>query len=362
MIGRRASARAGNLSLVAAAVAVLLGPVSPVAAQDITPVTAAPPARQRIVLFAPTGEDPLSERIGAELTSLGFEVSRETIPPAAVIEETVHRALVAGARAAVIADGTRTEVWIAQDKSDHLAFRQELEIEDMHGLESVLALRTVELMRVSLGLVGPVNPSAPSAPSAPSSAEAGAPRLSVVVAGQGTDDRFSITVSSGALLSTGRLGPFALVGAGLAARLRGWLGVELRGYVPVGDQSVSDVAGEVHGSIWLIGGGVMVMSSGAGRVAVEGGAGMMAAVLHTVGTGIAPDTGSTDDALGVVVYGRGAARIRITPRWSVRVELLGGTALRRPTIAVSTGGALDHDITTWGKAFAAGLVGAELRF
>jgi hypothetical protein len=179
------------------------------------------------------------------------------------------------------------------------------------------------------------------------------------------EDRFSLDVSTGAVASAGRLGPFPLVGVSLGARLWEWLGIELRGYIPVEDRSVADVDGKVSSSVWLVGAGVTAMSQGPRRIALEAGVGTMAAILHTVGsgTGTAPDTGHTDDAVGVVVYGRGAARFQIASRWWLRVDLLGGAALRRPTIAVSTSaGTLDHDVTTWGKVFGAGLGGAELRF
>ena len=70
------------------------------------------------------------------------------------IEDLVRQALAGGARGVVVADGRRTEFWVAEEGSDRIAMRQELEIENSPAMESVLSLRTVEFLRVSLGLVG----------------------------------------------------------------------------------------------------------------------------------------------------------------------------------------------------------------
>jgi hypothetical protein len=385
VIGRRARAAAVSAARAALAVSAVFAVVAvlgvtaargaPVEAPLATaPPPAAAPSPLRIVLLAPTADDALGARIGAELTALGFTVQPAAIPPAADIDDVVHRSLAGGARAVVIADGTRTEIWIAEDRSDRVALRQELEIENIHDLESVLALRTVELMRVSLGLVSP--PAAPArvaaAPAAPARAAAAPPVASAsppppaaalsVAASDGARERFSLAVSSGGVASTGRLGAFPLVGAALVARVRGALGVELRGYAPLQDRGVTDPAGQARASVWLVGAGAVAATRPDRRLSVEAGAGLMTALLHTSGSATPPDTGQTDDVLGVAVYGRGAARIRVGARWSVRVDLLAGAAVRRPTIAVANGAALDHDITTWGTAFTAALAGADLRF
>ena len=64
----------------------------------------------------------------------------------------MKQALTGGARGVVVADGRRTEFWVAEEGSDRIAMRQELEIENSPAMESVLSLRTVEFLRVSLGL------------------------------------------------------------------------------------------------------------------------------------------------------------------------------------------------------------------
>ena len=92
------------------------------------------------------------------------------------------------------------------------------------------------------------------------------------------------------------------------------------------------------------------------RWALEASVGTMALVVRATGLGGSTIAGD-DQGVGVALYGRGAARLRLAARWSLRVEVIGGGALRRPVIVFSNG-----DTARWGTAFAAGLGGAEMRF
>ena len=65
--------------------------------------------RPRVVLLGATLDDPLSGRIAAELEAMGLDVTRLVIATAVPIEDQVRQAFVSGARAAVVADGHRTE-------------------------------------------------------------------------------------------------------------------------------------------------------------------------------------------------------------------------------------------------------------
>ena len=96
------------------------------------------------------------------------------------------------------------------------------------------------------------------------------------------------------------------------------------------------------------------------RVSAEAGAGVMAVVVHSVGTPgpSAMATGSTAQAVGLALYGRGAARFRLAPRWSLRLDVTGGsTAPRTPVIREG-----DTDVTAWGKLFVVGLGGLDVHF
>ena len=303
----------------------------------------------RVVLFTVTSDDPLAGRIDAELRALGFEVSRAGIAPEIDIEALVGRALAGGARAAVVADGHRSDVWIGEDGTARVALRQELEVDETSGLQSVLALRTVEFLRISMGLgVSPVAPlPAPPAPQVVEPSRPPRPSRSGWIA---------IDASSGVLTSVGRMGPLAIAGASLRAGLGGLFGVELCAYAPLTRPGLSDGPDQIRSSIWLVGGGLLFAPPAAGRLALEAAAGTMAFVVRSTGT-----TGSStigeDQGVGVALYGRGAARLRLASRWSLRVEVIGGGGLRRPVIVFSNG-----DTARWGTAFAAGLGGAEIRF
>jgi hypothetical protein len=303
----------------------------------------------RVVLFTVTSDDPLAGRIDAELRALGFEVSRAGIAPEIDIEALVERALAAGARAAVVADGHRTDVWIGEDGTSRVALRQELEVDETSGLQSVLALRTVEFLRISMGLgASPVAPLAPTslpevvAPVAPAPA-----RRSGWVA---------IDASSGVLASVGRVGPLAIAGASLRAGLGGLFGVELCGYAPLSSPDLAEGAEQIRTSVWLAGGGLLFAPPPARRWALEAAVGTMALVVRATGLG-GSATGGDDQGVGLALYGRGAVRLRLASRWSLRVEVIGGGALRRPVLVFSNG-----DGARWGTAFGAGLGGAEMRF
>jgi hypothetical protein len=315
---------------------------------------AAAARRPRVLLLSVTADDPLAGRVAAELQALGLEVVRAVIAPTLTIEDQVRQAFAAGARAAVVADGHRTEFWIAEEGTDRVALRQELEIESSPGLESVLSLRTVEFLRVSLGLATeletPPRPPPPPPPGASPRAE--------------SERRFSVELASGILASTGRLGPFATVAAGFRARLLGPFGLELVGYAPLATETVgSAIDGQVETSVWLAGGGVTVASDAERRVSLEAGGGLMAVIVRGVGARNAASqyfvVGADDHAVGAAFYGRAGARLRFASRWALRLDVTGGsTALRYPTIVVLNGDTL----TRWGAAFVAGLGGVETRF
>ena len=108
--------------------------------------------------------------------------------------------------------------------------RQELEIENSPAMESVLSLRTVEFLRVSLGLVGrAVTPPVVVQPVVPKPEE--------------VDTRVAFNLMSGVVASTGRLAPFGTVSAALRVRIAGPVGIELRGLAPFGAQQLAGPEG-----------------------------------------------------------------------------------------------------------------------
>ena len=304
----------------------------------------------RVVLFSVTSDDPLAGRIDAELKALGFEVSRAAIAPELDIEALVGRALSAGARAAVVADGHRTDVWIAEEGSARVALRQELEVDETSGLQSVLALRTVEFLRISMGLgASPVAPLSPPPPAVVMESH--------LLRRADSGRWLAVDVSSGVLASVGRLGPLVIAGASLRAGLGGLFGVELCAYAPLAGAELSDGADQIRTSVWLAGAGLLLAPRGERRLALEAALGTMVFVVRSTGSTSPETIGDTDQGLGVALYGHGAARLRLASHWSLRVDLMGGGALRRPVVVFPNG-----DTAKWGTAFAAGLGGAEMRF
>jgi hypothetical protein len=316
-------------------------PVPPARAQaDASGVT----ARPRVVLLALTDDDPLAARLAAELEGMGLDVARARIDPTAAIDEQVRVALAGGARGVVVADGRRTEFWVAEEGTDRIGMRQELETEVSPTMESVLSLRTVEFLRVSLGLTARRTPAAsPAPPVEPPPPE---------------DARVALGLVAGVVGSTGRLPPFAAAGASARLRIIGPLGVELRGLAPLMTQQIQSALGPIQTSVWLAGGGLVFAPAVAGPAAFEIGAGALAAMTWVSGTSA---MGLSDHAVGVALYGRAAGRIRLSPGWSLRLDVIGGsTAPRRPVVVI--GGAPEETITTWGVGFVAATAGVEWGF
>ncbi|HXU60831.1 MAG TPA: hypothetical protein VN962_03975 [Polyangia bacterium] len=307
-------------------------------------------AAVRVALLATTSDDPLAGRIEAELRALGFQVERSAISPEQPIDEQVRAAIAGGARAAVVADGHRTDVWVAAAGADRAGLRQELEVEEASGLQSVLALRTVEFLRISLGLATPppVMPvAAPVPPAAPTTPPA-------------RDLDLALDVSSGVLASAGRVAPFAILGASLRAHLGRLLGLELCGYAPLNstEQTGGDSQSHTHTTVWLAGGGLLVAPRHpARRLSAEGGVGGLAAVTRSVGQATAPLHAGTRVGVGAAVYGRAAGRLRLGTAWALRLDLLAGWTIRRPVIQID-----QEDVADWGRPFVAALGGGELRF
>jgi hypothetical protein len=311
------------------------------------PARAEPEPRPRVTLFSANPDDPLAGRLAAELEVLGLDVTRSAIAPTVAMEEQVRQSFLAGSRAAVIADGHRTEFWIAEEGSDKVAMRQELEIEASPGLESVLSLRTVEFLRVSLGLVVGDAPRPP--PPQPDGQR-----------------RFSLTLASGLLATSGRLGPLVTLSAGMRARMAGPVGVEIVAYAPLTQTRISEPEGQIASSVWLVGGGLVLATWSEPRVSGELAAGALAVVLRSTGAGNPLSnvlwTGAADQGVGMAFYGRAAVRFRLAPHLALRVEATSGsTAALRPVI-VAQGELDERRVAVWGTVFVAAVAGFEARF
>jgi hypothetical protein len=326
-------------------------PVAPAGARPDPALTGGITATShpRVVLLGLTDDDPLAARLAAELEGMGLDVERARIDPTIAIDEQVRVALTGGARGVVVADGRRTEFWVAEEGTDRIAMRQELEIEFSPTMESVLSLRTVEFLRASLGLTARSTPAPPVTP----------PPVETPAE---DDARVALGVAAGVVGSTGRVPPFAAAGASVRVRLVGPLGIEVRGLASLMPQQVQSSDGPVDTSVWLGGGGLVLAPRLAGRATFEIGAGAMAATVWASGTNAgAMSTGRSGHTVGLAFYGRAAGRVRISPSWSVRLDILGGTtAARRPVIVILR--VPEETVTAWGVGFVAATAGVEWGF
>ncbi|HVV50058.1 MAG TPA: hypothetical protein VHO06_10400 [Polyangia bacterium] len=342
--------RGGGAAAVAIALLVWAG-----AARAAFDVPGVAPGPLRVALLLRVPDDLLGGRLQAELGTIGLEVSRAVLSPDAPIEAQVHAALAGGARAVIVADGHRTEVWIAEAGSDRVGLRQELEVDETSGQQAVLATRTVEFLRISLGLIAaPPEPlprppatvrAAPPAPAAPG-------RWATV------------DLTAGALVAGGGGGTTAMGGLALRAQLAGMIGGELCVYAPLSQalltESVAGAQLQSRTSVWMAGGGVLLAPRPDRRLSVEIGVGALATVIQTSGVAnpsAATYPANTDVQVRAAFYGRGAARLRLVPHLSLRIDVIGGAVVSPPHFVIG-----QSDVAVWGPAFAAGLGGAELRF
>ncbi len=332
----------------AVAFALLAAAAAARASSDLPEV---PDRTPRVALLSTVPDDPLAGRIDAELHAVGVGVTRGAITPGMGIEEQVRAALGAGARAVVVADGHRTDVWIAQVGSDRIGLRQELEVDEASGLQAVLALRTVEFLRISLGLVAEPNiMPLPAARPAVASTAPVAPEPKRWLA---------VDASSGVLASAGGGGAIAIAGISLRGQLLGIVGAELCFYAPLSEATLTNGDGASRTSAWLAGGGLVIAPRPDNRASIEVAGGTLATLIRSDGTPSNPgiSVGANDRVLHAALYGRGAARLRLAPRVSLRLDLIAGTVINPPAIKTAS-----MQVATWGAAFAAGLGGAELRF
>lgn len=302
-----------------------------------------------VTLLSTTPDDPLAGRIDAELRTIGIDVARAVVSPGSGIEEQVRAAITGGARAVIVADGHRTDVWIAQVGSDRVGLRQELEVDEASGLQAVLALRTVEFLRISLGLVAePVEAApaseAPAVVRSPARAPAPGRRL---VAG----------VSAGALAASGSGGNIVVAGMALGAQLAGMVSAELSLYAPLTEAPLTAAHNQAQTSVWMAGGGVVFAPRAERRISVAVGAGALAAVFRSSGVPNSTNPALTSTQVRGAMYGRGAARLRLVPHLALRIDIFGGAVIDPPHIQFDT-----QIVGTWGPAFVAGLGGAEVQF
>jgi hypothetical protein len=341
--------RGGAVAAVAVALLAAAG-----TARGALDVPGVPNGPLRVALLSTTPDDPLAGRIDAELGTIGIDVARAVVSASSGIEEQVHAAIAAGARAVIVADGHRTDVWISEPGSARIGLRQELEVDQASGLQAVLALRTVEFLRISLGLVvePPVEPVATAGPPAVARAvpsAAAAPPARWITTG----------ASAGVLAASGGGGTTVIAGVSARAQVTGMLAAELSLYAPLTEAATVTADGESRTSAWMAGGGLVLAPRSDGRLSFELGAGSLATFVRSQGVSVSASVQNgqtgTEWLARPAIYGRGAARVRLLPRLSLRIDLYGGAVIDAPPIFFGPG-----VVATWGPGFAGAVGGAEI--
>lgn len=337
-------------SLAAAIISLFASAGLAVGAPDGPGPTARPPL---VALLSTLRDDPLAGRLDAELRAIGLGVVRVPVSPIRVIDQQVQEELAGRARAAVVvANGHRIEIWIAARGSDGVGLREQIEVSESSGLEarSILAVRAVEFLRIGLLVPGsgggPIAMPPADGRIAPSSSSP-LPRRWLAIA-----------ASSGVLASVGGVGPMAIAGLSLRGQVAGLVGAELCAFVPLTDSALVVTDGRVRTSVWLAGGGVLLAPQLDQWVSLDVALGTLAALVRSTGTPTPPGVGRTDEQVGMTLYARAAARFRLARHLALRLDIFGGSALRRPVVSIMGG----RDIASWGTAFGVGLGGVELRF
>ena len=308
----------------------------------------------RVALLSTTPDDPLAGRIDAELGTIGIDVARAVVSLGGGIEEQVRAAIAGGARAVIVADGHRTDVWISKPGSTRIGLRQELEVDEDSGQQAVLALRTVEFLRISLGLIAE-----PETAPGTATRRAAVARQVVLPAPQPAR-RFEASASAGALAVTGGGGTIAVAGLSLRAQLAGVVGAELSAYAPLTEATLTTADGQAGTSAWMAGGGILLAPRFDRPISFEVAAGSMLMVVRSRGvTTIGDISTATESVTRAAIYGRGAARLRLLPRLALRLEVFGGGIIGAPRIILFSSG---MQVATWGPGFAAGMGGAEVSF
>ncbi|HEY4392711.1 MAG TPA: hypothetical protein VGP64_01555 [Polyangia bacterium] len=341
--------RGGAQAAVAVAFA-LLALAAP--ARGALDVPGVPNGPLRVALFSTTPDDPLAGRIEAELGTIGIDVARAVVSPGARIEAQVRAAIAGGARAVIVADGHRTDVWISDPGSTRIGLRQELEVDQDSGQQAVLALRTVEFLRISLGLV--------AEPAVPPPVRTRPAAVAPVVPEVPKPARwFDASASAGALAVTGGGGTIAIAGLSLRAQLAGMVGAELSAYAPLSEATLTTADGEAGTSAWMAGGGILLAPRFDQRISFEVAAGSLITIVRSRGvTAATTYPPGTDSVTRAAIYGRVAARLRLLPRLALRLDLYGGGIIRAPHIVVPA----TMQVATWGPGFAAGTGAAEVTF
>jgi len=333
---------------VACAIAVLLGPsASRAGAGDERPRDP-----QRILLVVDQPDDPFATRLQAEIATLGLDVRRvEPWRTGETVGTLEGAARAGGAVAAIrtVASRKGVEIWMADQVSGRPLLRQLVVDESPSGPnQSLIALQTVELLRTSLLSHGepPAQPPVIVLPQQPPSE----PAASAAEVG--------VTAGVGGFYSAGGTGTALQVWLSLhrtigrARRLE----VDFDLSAPAISAMLSGPEGTASVQTYLAGLALLArFDVPAARLDLDAGIGAGGVLVAFQGHATAPLASSTDLVGTAAGYLRADAALEAT-RW-LRLGLRGVAGLAARPASIRFAG---NEAAAWGRAFAAGLVIAEV--
>jgi hypothetical protein len=378
----------GPAPIVAAALlaAWAVGAVGAARATAATP-SSSPSSARRVLLIIERANDPLAERIRAEIAGVGLPVvilePWRTRGPARPLEETA-RAQRAAAVVRVLPSRKGVEVWMADETSGRSLLRQLIVDESAGGPnQGLIALQTAELLRTSLlsaapSLASPArgdtnagvteappslspSPSSPPSPPSSSSAQVASPSSSPVVVVPSSSSAASEIDAQAAL------GAMASAGGGGAA-FQAWLslhrsfgrrlGLALDITAPLRAASLSGPEGSARLAAHMAGIALVARwelpASGFHGTA---GAGFAAVRVSVDGRASAPLVATSDAAYTAAGYLRADAAWEVTRWLRVGVRGVGGASLGAVRVRFAA-----NDAATWGRPFVAAFGLADLRW
>jgi hypothetical protein len=304
-----------------------------------------------VVAIVSDGGDLLTARLEAELHALGFAtktVALENATPKSL--EGVARDARAAAAIHVARSDQRAEVWVTDRVTGKILLR-EVTVLPGEDVESVLAVRAVELLRASLLEIEAAHPTRGDVGVTDTVRNAVAtshpPRETAPLSlglGFGAELMPTLTPAFHTLVS--------------ASWMPSRLGVELTAFVPVTSAEVCGMPGCAHMTSGLLGLGVRwVLVSRQARVEPEIGAGFAGAFVHAEGQATSPYVGASSDAAAATIYGRAAVFFRLVSQLRLGVDVFAGAAL--PPVSIRFAG---NEVAQWGGPYVSCTVRTELSF
>lgn len=311
--------------------------------------------RPLVALAVDRADDPVAERLRAELGALGFDVETVQAPglaPSRPLLEATARDRGAIAAMRIVPSRAGVEVWIFDRVTGKTVLREVVTDPDPARPDfETIALRTVELLRASLMEIDAPHPSRGEVRPPPAVRAIG-PRRRPPTRGPRTRLALGPTLA----LSPGGVGPALDLLA--EVRLAGpeSIGATIVALVPTLPARVADAeAGSASVLVALLGADLCWRPHGSPRLQPDVGAGAAMVLLHLAGSARSGFVGTTDDTLSVLPYVRGGARLGLWRGIGLVAETLMGLAIPQPSIRFA-----GSEVAVWGAPLVAASVGLEV--